>query len=166
MTTAKISNALNEIDQSGLKRPCLDAKFAASDNEIKEAEIRLGYVFPESYRSFLRILGSVDFQATEFYELVPNQLDLEDISNGLWFTQDLRKNMDFFKSLFAFQDFDGDAVVCLMLSQIKDGECPVIFWDHSESYERQIQKPHILAETFGDYFFEKIKELIEYAHKA
>ena len=46
MTTAKISNALNEIDQSGLKRPCLDAKFAASDNEIKEAEIRLGYVFP------------------------------------------------------------------------------------------------------------------------
>ena len=97
-----------------------------------KAEIRLGYVFSESYRSFLRMLGSGDF---------------EEIPNGLWLTQDLQKNMDLPESLFAFQDFDGDAVACLILSQMKSGECPVIFWDHSESYERQMQKPHILATT-------------------
>jgi hypothetical protein len=161
MSAEKILAALNEIDQSGLKRPYLDAKFAVSLSEIEETERRLGYNFPASYHSFLSLLGSGDFEATEFYGLVPNQLDLEEIPNALWLTHDLQETMDFPKGLFAFQNFDGDAVACLALANMVNGECPVVLWDHSENHERQLKKPHVLADTFGDYFYNKIRELIE-----
>lgn len=161
MTTKKINHALYEIDRSGLDRTYLDKKFSVSEEEIKEAELRIGYKLPESYRYFLKTIGSGDFQATEFYGLVPNHIDLQEIPNALWFTNNMQEKLDLPKMLFAFESFDGDAVACLMLSRMKNRECPVIFWDHNESHVQQLKKPYVLAETFGDYFFKKIKELIE-----
>ncbi len=161
MSSEKINEALESIDKSGLERPYLNNKFSVSSQEVQEAETKIGSKFPKSYNEFLEKLGSGDFQGEEFYGLIPSQLDVEEIPNGLWFTLDMQENMDLPKELFAFQDFDGDAVACLMLSQMKDGECPVILWDHSENHQRQLSKPHVLADSFGCYFLKKVQELLE-----
>ncbi|WP_417790624.1 SMI1/KNR4 family protein [Terasakiella pusilla] len=160
MSLEKITKALAEIDQSGLKRPYLDPKFSVSEQEVLIAEHRIGFKFPKSYRAFLRAVGSGDFQAVEFYGLIPNQLDLNEIPNAVWFTEDLQNSYSLPKELFAFQDFDGDAVACLFLSKMDDEECPVVLWDHGEAADIQMKKPYILASSFGEYFSEKIRELI------
>tara|TARA_B100001778_G_scaffold328842_1_gene328874 strand:- start:695 stop:1195 length:501 start_codon:yes stop_codon:yes gene_type:complete len=163
MTGEKIKEALSTIDNAGLQRPYLNEKYSVSHSEIEEAEKLIGFRFPESYRMFLSFLGSGDFQSAEFYGLIPNRLNLEEIPNALWFTKDLRENMDLPDGLLAFHDFDGDAVACLALADMTEDECPVVLWDHTEDHVRQLKKPHILADTFGDYFYNKIKELVNNA---
>lgn len=161
MSGEKINEALKAIDKSGLDRPYLNNKFAVSVSEIQEAEIKLGFEFPESYREFLKNLGSGDFHGEEFYGLIPGQLDAEEIPNGLWFTMDMRESCNLPQSVFAFQAFDGDAVACLLLSKMENGECPVVQWDYGEDQEKQLNKPHIIADSFGDYFFDRINDLIK-----
>ena len=161
MKSEKIIRALELIDQSGLGRPYLNDKYAVSDEQVHQAEDILGWRFPDSYHYFLTNLGSGDFEGAEFYGLIPGEQNCEEIPNGLWFTLEERKNMNLPNGLFAFENHDGDAVSCLALSLMQNGECPVILWEYSESYERQLQRPHILAETFGDYFLQKVRELIE-----
>ncbi|WOE74883.1 SMI1/KNR4 family protein [Alterisphingorhabdus coralli] len=155
-----ILEAINEIDNSVFDRPFLNAKFSVSEDDIKEVERSISISFPLSYRMFLNFFGSGEFRGMEIRGLVPNKLFQDTSSSALTLNRNLQRDFDFPDDLFAFENHDGDAVSCLMLSWIEDGECPVILWDHSESYERQLARPHILAESFGAYFLHKVRELI------
>jgi len=158
MTANKIDSAISLIDSSGKDRPILQKKFAVSTQQVEELEKKLGFSLPESYQHFLLNYGSGAFEGWEFYGLIPDKSDHPD--DVYSFTVELREEHDLPNDLLAIENFDGDSVACLLLSALRDGECPVILWDHSEG-ERQIRKPYILANSFGDYFFEKVEDAIE-----
>lgn len=161
MADTMIQEALGQIDSAGLQRPYLSKKFSLSEGEIKVAENRLGTVFPSSYRKFLSEIGSGDFEGVEFLGLIPGKLDYASRPNTLWLTKRLQESRSLPPDLFVVEDFGGDAFACLVLTQLEGDECPVVVWEVSESSERQRAAPHVLATSFGEYFLNKIRELIE-----
>jgi len=148
------------LDRSGVSRPYLDSKYSVPENQIDDAERRLGFRFPESYRNFLKTLGSGDVLGVEFYGLVLSKNDLEEIPNALWFNLDLYKNNHIPRDIFVVEDLGGDAFFCLLLSEFEEGECPVILWDIGENEEYQLNNPNIIAGNYGEYFYNRIVESI------
>jgi len=158
MSKKSVDQAIADAENTGLfsypKRP-------VSLDEISSCESSIGYSFPASYHHFLASYGFAGIAGTEFCGLIVGDLNSPSHLNAFNFTKEMREEFELPRELFAFENFDGDAVACLFLSQKVDDECPVILWDHSESFERQFKKPHILASSFGEYFFEKIKKIVD-----
>ena len=127
MSIELVSRAVADAENMGLfyypKRPVpLD--------EISNCESKIRYAFPASYRHFLTYCGFAGISGTEFYGLVTGDLNSSSHLNAFNFTKEMHEEFEFPKELFAFENFDGDALACLNLSQMNEGECPVILWDH------------------------------------
>jgi len=158
MTVNHIKTALREIDDAGLE---MDLPHPVSDDDIIECEKYFGCALPESYRLFLLKLGFGGVEDVVFLGLVAGNVLKNGHVNALQFTLGLQSEFDLPPNLFAIENFDGDAVACLLLSKMKGGECPVVLWDHSERRIDQSKDPHVLAETFGEYFLTRVQELVE-----
>ena len=139
----------------------MDVCRPVSGDDIRLCEQKIGFKLPKSYQVFLSEYGFGGSESIEFCGLIAGDLEKDSYVNAYAFTQGLQKDHDLPNELFAFENFDGDAVACLMLSQMKDGECPVILWDHSEDQIKQLNAPHVIADGFGLYFLKKVKELLE-----
>jgi|TARA_R110000744_G_scaffold105898_2_gene202061 hypothetical protein len=165
MSATNIDAALAAIDAAGLDRTYLSHTGGVTEGRISEVERELGINFPSSYRYFLKTLGQGDFEGIEFLGLFEEKTALEKWGNAYRVTLELRKNGFLPDDLFAVKNFEGDAYACLHLTNFRNEECPVILWDFGESVARQRTNPHILACSFGEYFFNLIEELIHDARE-
>lgn len=132
---------MREIDASALLKP-------ASQEEIIEAENSLGVRFPDSYKWFLEEFGAAEFP----FEIcgIPHPtkigdahstLDVVDVTKSE--RRDLEPNLP---KQYVVLSADGMGNHwCLDTSQLKNGECPVIFWNH-EAGENQL--PQRTDDTF------------------
>ena len=163
MSVEAFKQAISLLHSVGLE---MDVRRPVSDSDIELCEREIGFKLPDSYKFFLSRYGFGGAASIEFYGLISGDLRKDSYLNAFTFNQELQNDYDFLdgfpKELFAFENFEGDAVACLMLSRMSNGECPVILWDHSESLERNLRKPYIYADSFGEYFLKKIRETLEY----
>lgn len=152
-----INEAISKIDESGKERPYLQSKFRVNENQVCDAERKIGFSFPESFRHFLLNYGSGDFGGREFYGLVPGDNNLEEAPNSLWLTLDLRARENLPDDFYVIEDIGDGTTACLLLSHDSKGECPVVLWDYGEG---NVDCPHVLAQSFGEYFYERIDEIL------
>jgi antitoxin YobK len=127
-----------------------------TEQEVRDAEKRLGVTFSRSYLAFLREFGCGNFGAEEFLGVGVEPMAVPSV---IWYTETTRrKSSRFPKHYVPVYDVGLGEVMCLDTSQLRpDGECPVVRWvadDTSQSKET-------IASSFGEFFAETIKEEAE-----
>lgn len=101
----------------------------APQDQIRAAEQTLGLTFPTSYRTFLQTLGWGIIGYHEIYGLgkkVPEYLNLVNATHRERHEAEPPMRDDLVP--LANDGFGNH--YCLETSQLRDGECPVVFWNH------------------------------------
>jgi len=158
MSEASYDKALERVARVGLE---MDPRRPVTEEDVSKCEEFLGHALPSSYRRFLLEYGFGGVEDVEILGLISGDLQKASYVNAVAETVLLRDAFNLPTNLLAIANLDGDAVVCLQLSQTPKVECPIVLWDHSESSQKQIDAPHVLADSFGEYFLQRVEELIE-----
>jgi len=160
MSVKLYKNALSVISGSGME---MDIAHPVTIKEIAECEEGIGFAFPLSYRQFLLEYGFGGVEDVVFQGLISGNLLEDSYVNAYSFTLELRKTHHLPYQLFAIENLEGDAVVCLLMSEMSSEECPVVLWDYSDDQQIQSKNFHILAHSFGHYFYDRVMELVDEA---
>ena len=97
-------------------------------SRVTEAESHLGITLPTSFRQYLLEVGRMSF-LDHYYEGVDDDYLNPDCGFGS-FTTHLRDDNELPDGLFVLEaDHDADVVRCLNLNELRDGECPLV-WFH------------------------------------
>lgn len=125
----------------------------ATDQELYKAEEELSINLPESYKAFQLDLGDIDGAKLEIYSVKTPQ---EGMINIIGITQSERTecfpNMPSY--LVPFSGNGGGDSYCFDTSKIINGECPIVFWDHTSDPE---QEPEVVAVDFLEWIDSEIK---------
>jgi cell wall assembly regulator SMI1 len=127
------------------------------DEQIQQCEARLGVVLPESYRRFLREFTYAHWPDT-IYGISPGLLPGLDLVQK---TEKLRHSgrPNLPQYLVPFSPDGWGNHYCLDTSQLRQGECPVVFWNHERD---QDQQPQQTQATFVDWLDEAIRRRLEF----
>ena len=128
-----------------------------SDKDITDAESRLGLEFPLDYKYFLGIYGSLSFEGESFYGLTQFGLDVGEIPCVIFATESALKRTDISNNMIYIKASGYGPLFSLHLSDSKK-HSPVV--ETSLSYKRH-KEIKILANSFGDFFYDEIKAAIE-----
>lgn len=133
-----------------------DCGVGATCQIIAAAESLLGVQLPKSYRSYLQRVGWGRFSHQELYGLgtdTPPYLEL--VKNAL--TERLKMTPPMPSHLVPVMNDGAGNHYCLDTSQLVDGECPVVFWDHEQE---ESQAPEVVAKSFDLWFVELLTDLM------
>ncbi len=123
---AKLLDQIREHPDSTFKR-------GASERQIALAEVRLGVMFPPSYRQFLCAFNGGEFAFARMYRISPGGGGFFDLFE--WMdnaTQHWPAFRD--RQLLLFGDDYSRNYYCFDLTQRQmRGECPVVYWDSFSS---------------------------------
>jgi len=119
-----------------------------SEEKVEFIEDELNVNLPESYKWFLKNFGSggvygVDILGYDFCG-----------ASVVEFTNEYRKHYNLTDGLVVIEDIDFFAY-CLDTNKMKNGECPVFIWDRENGYE------NVVASSFIEYFYDKLKRMKE-----
>lgn len=120
--------------------------------EVQRCEERLGVRLPDSYKCFLQEFD-VGYWPDYIYGLASS------LPPGLHIvqaTEDARQNGNpkLPHHLVPFSPDGWGNLYCLDTSQMQEGECPVVFWNHDLDEDQQPQQTH---RTFVDWLEEMIR---------
>ncbi len=127
----------------------------ATAREIKLAEEQLGIEFPDSYKAFLGQFGWASKDGLELYGLgkdVPAYLDLVTVT--LSERTEMRPYLP--RSLVPLMNDGAGNHYCLDVECGEQGECPVVFWDHTLG---ESQDPEHVARDLETWLSEKLNTL-------
>ena len=130
-----------------------------SEAKIKSAENYLGVSFPDSYKDFLKIYGTIDIGCYEIYGILKscNFID-SGVPDAIWMTMEERKAIDLPEELVIVYDTGMEFFFCLDTSEMKDGECPVVSISDCGGGEKEI-----VYDSFPEFLMEEcIKPALEY----
>jgi len=154
MTIEKINLALSMMQES---KEIISTTGGGSDNLISEAEARLDIRFPEDYKYFLKKFGTLSFYGERFYGLTQFGLNAGAIPCVIFATESARELGDISQSMVYVKSSGYGPLFSIDLSGA-DSVFPVV--ETSLSYKRD-KEVNILAESFGDFFYNEIKDAIE-----
>lgn len=121
---------------------------------IEKAETFLDVKLPESFKVYLSRWGNISIGAIEFYGLTKNDNFVDAcIPNFAWFTARKRETINLPKHLIVFQSINDVEYLCLDVSTLTNGECPIVVWDN---IEKEITDSFQI--TFLDFLLEELKE--------
>lgn len=131
----------------------------ASEEKIISAEKYLGVKFPESYKHFLKKYGECTIDCFEIYGITKDGDFVNGgIPNGIWLTMEERKAIDLPEELVIVYDTGMEFFFCLDMSEMKDGECPVVSISDCGGGEKEI-----VYDSFPEFLMEEcIKPALEY----
>lgn len=127
-----------------------------TEEVIQEAEQRLGVQSPESYRLFLTEMGAVDF-SFEVFGLGPEDQSTVSYWDVVVMTESERYEVEpaLQHHLVPINPNGSGDHWCLDTSQIRDGDCPVVFWSHENGPD---QKPHRTNDTFLGWLASRVDD--------
>lgn len=125
---------------------------------IEAAEQALSVHFPPTYRRFLVEFGAGGFGSEQIYGVVHENFEESCAPDGIWWTLQDRKNWQLPPSLIAIYDMGDGEVFYLDLATIEEGEAPVIVYD--AAYMPEEQSREIIANDFGEFFFDLVQDQI------
>jgi cell wall assembly regulator SMI1 len=127
-----------------------------SAQEVAQCEEQLGVTLPQSYRSFLREFGFSGWPDYIYGVLPGPKPGLNVIRTTEWERDDAEPAMP--HDLIPFGPDGWGNHYCLDTSRLKDGECPVVFWNHELDEDQQPPQTH---PSFLDWLEEKVARALE-----
>jgi len=127
----------------------------ASSEDVSGAQRDLGVVFPNSYVVFLKECGWGGVEPIEIYGL---GADVPDYLNVVKMTHSERTEAEPTMRLCLvplLNDGFGNHY-CLNTDQQKNGECPIVFWNHELDPDQQ---PEEVATSFAEWLSGELDEL-------
>ncbi|MCU5583855.1 SMI1/KNR4 family protein [Bacillus toyonensis] len=118
---------------------------------IQEAAQMLNLTFPNSYLWFLKQYGSGGLDGMDINGCETTAAD----SSVVYHTKLYRETYNLPEQYIVLNDIDG-TVTCLDTNQMKDGECPVVFWSR---FSKELYA--ITYENFGDYLLDSLQESVD-----
>ena len=128
----------------------------ASDQEIVDVERAIGVQLPNSYKAFLATFGWARIDHDPLYGVgpdVPRPYAL--VRHVISERTDCEPAIP--KHLVPFMNDGAGNHYCLETSYMRDGECPVVFWDH-EHEDGSDQSPLQLSSSFDHWIVDRIIE--------
>lgn len=131
------------------------ATFApATVDDLTAAQDALGCRFPDSYGWFQLEFGDVRRGPLEIYTVrtsEPSYLNIVGIN--LDERREARPRLP--AHLIAFSDSGGGDLICFDTSALRDGECPIVWWNHELD---EGQSPEPAAPSFLDWIESELRE--------
>ncbi|HDR8171182.1 TPA: SMI1/KNR4 family protein [Bacillus thuringiensis] len=130
-----------------------DGDFMGGVNEdtIRQAARMLSITFPSTYHSFLKQYGSGGLDGMDIHGCETTTAD----SSVVYHTKLYRETYNLPEQYIVLNDIDG-TVTCLDTNQMKDGECPVVFWSR---FSKELYT--ITYENFSDYLLDSLHESVD-----
>lgn len=121
-----------KADRSNLVGP------GASRSDVENLEQALAVTLPNAYKTFLQIFDGGQFNFGRLHCITENGAGWHDL------TQQLENFFSYHpilgvRSLFPFGSSYGGDVYCFDLSAMKDGECPVLEFDHEGADDQELR---------------------------
>ena len=128
----------------------------ATFDEVTAAQDALGCRFPDSYVWFQLEFGRAPDGPLEIYTVRPTE-PATDERNIISINLEERTNAwpPLPAHLVAFSDSGGGDLLCFDTSALRDGECPVVWWDHELDDD---QRPEPAAPSFLDWIEAELRE--------
>ncbi len=147
----KLNFSRNEINKSGKKSKLI----------IEKAEEILEVKLPKTYKFFLIEQGFGGPKDLIIYGLVDDSIENLKSSGFVWGIIEDRKSLEYPHHILRIYDIGDGSTYCLDTSQMnQDGECPVVVWPLGGYEETPVLE--IVAEDFGKFFLDMVKQQIEY----
>lgn len=129
----------------------------ASDIELEEIERELGVSLPQSYRRFLQEFGFT-FWPDFVYGVAHGKLPGMRV---LWQTRVERHEVQppLPPHLVPFSPDGWGNHYCLDTTQLREGECPVVFWNHEAAADQTPERTH---RSFTAWLAEVLEEPVEF----
>lgn len=124
---------------------------------ILQAEQKLKIKFTEDYKYFLEKFGCLSFEGEEFYGLTNDELNADAIPCVIFATESARMRGDISQSMVFVKSSGYGPLFSIDLSGASSVS-PVV--ETSLSYKRD-KEVNVVAESFGDFFYNEIKDAIE-----
>ncbi len=127
----------------------------ALHQQIELAEQQLGVEFPESYKAFLEQFVWASFEGLELYGLgedAPAYLDLVKVT--LSERTEMRPRLP--SRLVPLMNDGAGNHYCLDVGLREQGECPVVFWNHTLG---ESQGPGYVARNLEEWLSEELNTL-------
>ena len=121
--------------------------------KIKRAEEILGVKFPKSYFMFLEKYGAGDIAGIEIYGIIKDpEIDGIGVPNGIWYTQNLRKEYDLPKEYVVVSE-TGYGPYYIIDTSLKneEGESPVYMWEVGNQKVKEF-------DSFAEFFHTLLEE--------
>lgn len=121
-----------KADRSNLVGP------GTPEEDIEQLEQTLAVTLPESYKAFLRVFDGGQFNFGRMHCVTEKGAGWHDLIQQLenFFTYHPILGV---RSLFPFGSSYGGDVYCFDLSKMKDGECPVLEFDHEGADDQELK---------------------------
>jgi hypothetical protein len=132
-----------------------DYMMPVTEDRIRGAEVELDVVFPDSYKVFLREIGS-SYWPNYFIGLNPLPVPATDVIS-ITFRQRQVDGLPLPHYLIPIEDDGYGNYYCLDSSKMKDSECPVVFWNHDLSLD---QTPEWIAASYIDWLYDQVNEAL------
>jgi hypothetical protein len=125
---------------------------AEIQRSLKILKIRL----PESYVEFLLQCGWADINGDVLYGLGPDAKKAQSVlENAIGEHVDASPPM--LHELIPLMGYGDGNHACLDTTGIRDGDCPVVFWQHDHP-RGQLQRPKLLSRKFVLWLARKVRE--------
>jgi hypothetical protein len=126
----------------------------ATPEEFAAAEQALGCQLPASYRSFQLEFGDAARSPLDIYSVrTPEPSAANIVGINLDARHDAYPRLP--AHLIAFTDSGGGDLLCFDTSVLRDGEKPVVWWDHEGD---EAQQPELAASSFLDWLEQELRE--------
>ena len=127
----------------------------ATHQELAAAEAALGCRFPSSYRSFQLEFGDAAHSPVDIYGVrTPEPSERNIVAINVGERHDAYPRLPV--HLIAFSDNGGGDLLCFDTSVLRDGENPVVWWDHEGD---ETQHPEAAASSFLDWLERELHEM-------
>ncbi|MEI3894512.1 MULTISPECIES: SMI1/KNR4 family protein [unclassified Bacillus (in: firmicutes)] len=141
----KIISIITKYEKNG------DFMGGINEDTIREATQMLNINFPDSYHWFLKQYGSGGLDGMDIHGCETTAVD----SSVVYQTKLYRETYNLPEQYIVLNDIDG-TVTCLDTNQMKDGECPVVFWSR---FSKELYT--ITYENFSDYLLDSLQESVD-----
>jgi hypothetical protein len=126
-----------------------------SQEQLRAAEARLEARFPPSFLEFLREAGACQLPFWQTY-WVGDDLGKRDIVAANYAQRGAKSPLPCF--LIAFHNNGcGDQLCFDTRRQSKDGEYPVVFWDHEITLEDNLADLFVVADDFAEWLEQEVE---------
>ncbi|HHY2675857.1 TPA: SMI1/KNR4 family protein [Bacillus toyonensis] len=141
----KIISIISTYEKDG------DFMGVVNEDTIQETAQMLNLTFPNSYLWFLKQYGSGGLDGMDINGCETTAAD----SSVVYHTKLYRETYNLPEQYIVLNDIDG-TVTCLDTNQMKDGECPVVFWNR---FSKELYA--ITYENFSDYLLDSLQESVD-----
>lgn len=150
MSTSDIHTVIN----SASRHPAVETHRPATENDIKIAMriIRVG--LPKSFLTYLRTFGWMSINGDPLFGLGPDTTRNESL---VYRNADAHVEIMVRSTCVVIADDGMGNFDCLDMARVKNGECPVVFWD-TGCEDPEEYRPSIVSKSFTTYLRRRLRE--------